>query len=188
MAMAAVVVANDGRGWWYEAAQGGRLGPEVQPSPLPTLLEQHDSAESSAGGASEWFGMDSTYTKTVSSKFTWCSNVWISPGASPRPFEPNRLSNCSSAARKPCLRLVRHKAIWPQLKVRTPVYEDPESGYDIIFLMYPVELVAQRCVAAFRPGRVLGAYVFYCMRYRWATDMVFQLHTSTTKRNSQMPP
>ena len=65
-AVRAVVVANDGREWREGAGRGGRLGPEVEPSKCPTLLEQHDSAESTAGGASETFGMDSTTKKTVS--------------------------------------------------------------------------------------------------------------------------
>ena len=87
-------------GGMQEGAMGAK-GSNLNQRPLPTPPEQQDSMESTAGGASESFGIESTTQKTVSRQFVRCSDVWNLPGASPRRFEPNRSSICSSAARKP---------------------------------------------------------------------------------------
>ena len=104
-------------------------------SQLPTLLEQHDSAESTAGGASETFGMDSTTKTTVSSKFLRCSDVVNLPGASPRPFVPKRSSTLLGRDSQTgiYLRPVSHKAVWLRLEVRTPVFEGVEHESDLVF-------------------------------------------------------
>ena len=87
--------AVDGGGQQVEV---GALAPKSNQRPLPTLPEQYDSDESTAGGASEWFGMDLATEKTVSGKFIRYSDGWDLPGVCPRPFEPNRSSICSSNA------------------------------------------------------------------------------------------
>ena len=76
----------------------GRQVPEVKPTEAPTLLEQHDSAESNAGGASERFGIKSTPKTTVIDKSVRCSDVLNPLGATPMRFEPKRWSICLNAA------------------------------------------------------------------------------------------
>ena len=139
-AVGAAVVANDGREWREGAGRGGRLGTEIEPTKCPTHLLHHDSAESTAGGASETFGMDSTSTKTVSSKFVRCSDVGNLPGASPRPFVPKRSSTLlgrdsqlTGSNSTIYLCPVSHKAVRLCLKVRTPVFEGVEHDSDLLF-------------------------------------------------------
>ena len=141
-----------GQGQWWPllsrttAVDGGRQQVEVgalvaksNQRPLPTLLEQHDSAESTAGGASETFGMDSTTQKTVRSKFLRCSDVGNLPGASPKPFVPKRSSTLlgrdSQTGSNSTIYLcpVSHKAVWLHLKVRSPVFEGVEHESDPVF-------------------------------------------------------
>ena len=137
----AAVVANDDREWREGGSRDGRLGSGVEPTKCPTHLLHHDSAESTAGGASETFGMDSTTQKTVSSKFLRCSDVVNLPGASPRPFVPKRSSTLlgrdsqTGSNSTICLRPVSHKAVWLRLKVRTPVFEDVEHESDLTFAL-----------------------------------------------------
>ena len=73
---------------------------------FPCPPEQHDSVESTAGGASEKFGIESAHQKMVSCALPPCSDEWNVPGATPRLFAPNRSSICSSAAHiQPPIRL-----------------------------------------------------------------------------------
>ena len=66
-------------GGMQEGAVGAK-GWKLNQRPLPTLPEQYDSDESTAGGASEWFGMDLATEKTVGGKFIRCMDVWNLPG------------------------------------------------------------------------------------------------------------
>ena len=80
-AVEAAVVANGGR-WWGTGMQEGAVGAKgwkLNQRPLSTLPEQYDSDESTAGGASEWFRMDSATEKTVGSKFIRCMDAWNLP-------------------------------------------------------------------------------------------------------------
>ena len=45
-------------GGGMEEGEVGAKAPKLNQPPLPTLTEQHNSVESTAGGALEWFGMD----------------------------------------------------------------------------------------------------------------------------------
>ena len=131
----AAVVANDGREWREGGGGDGRLGTGVEPTKCPTHLLHHDSAESTAGGASETFGMDSTTQKTVSSKFLHRLGVGNLPGASPRPSVPNHSSTLLGRDSQTgiYLRPVSHKAVWLHLKVRAPVFEGVEHESDLAF-------------------------------------------------------
>ena len=66
-------------GGMQEGAVGAK-GWKLNQRPLPTLTEQYDSDESTAGGASEWFGMDLATEKTVGGKFIRYTDVWNLPG------------------------------------------------------------------------------------------------------------
>ena len=131
----AAVVANDDREWREGGSRDGRLGSGVEPTKCPTHLLHHDSAESTAGGASETFGMESTTQKTVSSKFLRCSDVVNLLCASPRPFVPKRSSTLLGRDSQTdiYLRPVSHKAVWLRLKVRPPVFEGVEREYGLTF-------------------------------------------------------
>ena len=131
----AVGAANDGCKWREGGGRDGRLGTEVEPTKCPTLLPHHDSAESTAGGASETLWMDSTTMKTVSSKFLCCSDVGHLPGASPRPFVPKRSSTLLGRDSQTNIYLctVSYKAVWLRLEVRTPVFEGVEHESDLVF-------------------------------------------------------
>ena len=65
-AVEAAIVANSGCRWRYGGQVSGHQVREVEPTLTPMLLEQHDSAESTAGGASERFEIKYTTKKTVS--------------------------------------------------------------------------------------------------------------------------
>ena len=54
-----------------QQVEAGALSSEVGPAHLPTLLEQFDLMESTSGGASERFGSDLPYIKTVITKVLW---------------------------------------------------------------------------------------------------------------------
>ena len=133
--MEAAVVANGGRWWWYGGGRSGRLGPKSNQRPLPTPPDQHDSMESTAGGASESFGIESTTQKTVSRQFVRCSDVCNLPGASPRPFVPKRSSTLLGRDSQTDIYLcpVSYKAVWLRLEVRTPVFEGVEHESDLVF-------------------------------------------------------
>ena len=75
-----------------EGMQEGAMGTKgwkLNQRPLPTLPEQYDSGASTAGGASEWFGMDLATEKKVGGKFIRCTDIWHLPDVLPKPSEPN---------------------------------------------------------------------------------------------------